>query len=238
MTFDRQFALPFPQHAAYAAADFLPGACNEAALAWLAAPAAWPAGRLTVHGPEGSGKTHLLHVFAARHQAALLPAQALRRLSPPPEAPALAIDDADDVPDERALLHMLNVAAERGQPVLLSARMAPSAWPIALPDLASRVRAMTAVALGLPDDDLLRPLLARLLADRQVRVPERVQEFLLTRLPRSGGALREASARLDRLSLAAGGTVSRALAARVVAEMTGAAEDEAGDLPGALLPLP
>jgi len=40
--------------------------------------------------------------------------------------------------------------------------------------------------------------------------------------------LREAAARLDRLSLAEGGTVSRALAARVVQEMTDLpAEDDA-----------
>jgi chromosomal replication initiation ATPase DnaA len=227
VTYDRQFALPFPQHAFYAAPDYLPGACNQAALAWIATPAAWPGGRLLVHGPEGAGKTHLLHVFAARHNAALLPAHALRGLVPLPEAPALAIDDADDAPDARALLHMLNTAAEHGVPVLLSARTPPAAWRIALPDLASRLRAVTTVPLGLPEDDLLRPLLARLLADRQLRVPERVQDFMLARLPRSGGALREAAARLDRASLEKGGTVTRATAARVVAEMTDAPEPEA-----------
>ena len=232
VTLARQFALPFPQHAFYAAADFLAGACNREALAWLERPAAWPNQRLLVHGPLGTGKTHLLHLFAVRHHAALVPSQALRRLCPPPEAPALAIDDADATPDPRALLHVLNAAAERQQPVLLSARTPPAAWHIALPDLASRLRAITAVPVGLPDDDLLQPLLARLLADRQLQVPEKIQDFLLARLPRTGGALREAAARLDRLSLAEGGTVSRALAARVVQEMTDLpAEDDANAQP-------
>jgi chromosomal replication initiation ATPase DnaA len=75
------------------------------------------------------------------------------------------------------------------------------------------------VALHAPEDDLLRPLLARLLADRQLRVPEKLQDFLLARLPRTGGALREAAARLDRLSLAEGRHVSRALVARVAEEL-------------------
>jgi chromosomal replication initiation ATPase DnaA len=228
VTHARQFALPFPQHAFYAASDFLSGACNQEAMAWLEHPEAWPGQRLLVHGPLGTGKTHLLHLFAVRHHAALLPAQALPRLCPPPDAPALAIDDADAMVDPEALLHVLNVAAERRQPVLLSARTPPSAWHIPLPDLASRLRAITTVAVGLPEDDLLRPLLARLLADRQLMVPEKLQDFLLARLPRTGGALREAAARLDRLSLAEGGTVSRALAARVVQEMTDLpAEDDA-----------
>jgi chromosomal replication initiation ATPase DnaA len=228
VTFARQFALPFPQADHYAPADFLPGACNATALAWMAAPRAWPALRLLVHGPVGAGKTHLLHLFAARHGAALLPAAALRRLEPPPEAAALALDDADDVPDPRALLHVLNAAAERGTPVLLAARTPPAAWTIELPDLASRLRATTSVAVLLPEDDLLRPLLARLLADRQLIVPEKLQDFLLARLPRSGGALREAAARLDRLSLAEGRTVSRDIAARVVLELS---EEGQGALP-------
>ena len=225
MTYARQFALPFPQHHHYAPADFLPGACNAAALAWLENPSAWPAQRLLVHGPDGAGKTHLLHVFAARHHAALLPALAVRRLEPPPEAAALAIDDADSVADPRALLHLLNQTAERGMPVLLAARLPPAVWAIQLPDLASRLRAITTVALHVPEDDLLRPLLARLLADRQLRVPEKLQDWLLARLPRTGGALREAAARLDRLSLAEGRHVSRAMAARVAEDLGEAPED-------------
>jgi chromosomal replication initiation ATPase DnaA len=212
VTYVRQFALPFPQAHRYIPEDFCPGDANEAALAWIEAPANWPSLRLAVHGEEGTGKTHLLHLFAARHHAALLPATAVRRLVPPPDAPALAIDDADCVADPVALLHLINSAAEHRIPLLLSGRTAPAYWPFTLPDLVSRLRATSAVALLPPEDGLLRAMLARLLSDRQLRVPEPVQDFLLARLPRTGGALRAAVARLDRLSLAAGGTVTRALA--------------------------
>ena len=99
------------------------------------------------------------------------PAPALSGL---PELPAagIAIDDADAVADEDALLHLLNAAGEAGLPVLLAARTPPARWAAHLPDLASRLRAMTAVEIGPPEDTLLRTLLARLLADRQLRVPE------------------------------------------------------------------
>ena len=111
-----------------------------------------------------------------------------------PELPAagVALDDADAVADERALLHLLNAAGEAGVPVLLAARLPPSRWSARLPDLASRLRAITAVEIGPPEDTLLRTLLARLLADRQLRLPESVQEWLLRRLPRSAAALRDA----------------------------------------------
>ncbi len=219
MTHAHQFALPFPHDHSYAPEDFLAGACNEAALAWLEAPAAWPAARLAVHGEAGTGKTHFLHVFAVRHHAALLPASSIRRLVPPPAAAALGIDDADSVADETALLHVLNAAAERGVPVLLTARAPPARWGFQLPDLVSRLRATPAVELLPPDDGLLRALLARLLADHQLLVPEKLQDFLLARLPRTGGALREAALRLDRLSLAEGGTITRRMAQCVVDEL-------------------
>ena len=214
-----QFALPFPSEPLYAESDFLPAACNEDALAWIAAPKFWPGLRLAVHGGEGTGKTHLLHVFAATCHAALLPAAAVRRLVPPPDAASLAIDDADGVVDEVALLHLLNVAAERHVPVLLAARTPPSRWDFRLPDLVSRLRATASVGLLAPDDGLLRALLVRLLSDHQLRVPEWLPDFLLARLPRTGGALREAAARLDHLSLAGGGGITRAIAKRVVEEL-------------------
>jgi chromosomal replication initiation ATPase DnaA len=218
VTTARQFNLPFPCVPCYAPEEFLRGACNEAALAWMERPPDWPARRLAVHGEAGTGKTHLLHFFAARHGAALMPASAVRRFMAPLEACALGIDDADTVADAEALLHMLNAAAERGTPVLLTARTAPSYWGFTLPDLVSRLRATPAVALLPPEDGLLRALLARLLADRQMAVPERVQDFLLARLPRTGGALREAVARLDRLSMATGRAVTLGLAQLVVDE--------------------
>ena len=216
----RQFALPFPQTDHYDAAGFIPAPSNEAALAWLENPYAWPALRLLVHGPHGAGKTHLLHAFAARAHAALLPAHTLRRTEPPPPAPALAVDDADAAPDPRALLHLLNAAAERQTPVLLAATTPPAAFTTGLPDLDSRLRATTAVPIGLPGDALLQALLARLLADRQLRVSEKLQAYLLARLPRTGAALREAAARLDRLSLAHGKHINRAMAAAIADEMT------------------
>jgi chromosomal replication initiation ATPase DnaA len=215
----RQFALPFSHAQRYEAEAFIADDCNADALAWLERPADWPGLRLAVHGEKGCGKTHLLHVFAARHQAVVLPGTAVRRLLDLPQRGAVAVDDADAGPEPGALLHLLNMAAEAGLPVLLAGRTAPAHWPYTLPDLTSRLRAMPTVALKPPGDALLRAMLARLMAERQVAVPQAVQDFMLLRLPRSGDALREAAARLDRAALAAGGKVTRGLATAVLAGM-------------------
>lgn len=238
MILQRQLALPFPHAPHYDAEDFCAAPSNEAALTWLARTAEWPGGRLAVWGEEGSGKTHLLHLWTRRTGAHRIEGATLRGVPrlPPRNGTAggLAIDDADAASDEPALLHLMNAMAEAGRPLLLAGRTPPARWRVRLPDLASRLRALTAVGLRPPEDDLLRTLLARLLSDRQLTIAEPLQSWLLLHLPRRPAALREAVARLDRAALAAGGRVGRPLAAAVVAELAdepapGGADDGATD---------
>jgi chromosomal replication initiation ATPase DnaA len=213
----RQLPLPFTHEPRFGAADLIEAPSNGEAMAWLASGAAWPQGRLVLWGPEGCGKTHLLHVWAARAGALVLPGGALPREPDRPERPA-AIDDADTAA-EHPLLHLLNAHAEAGRPVLLASRAAPARWAIGLPDLASRLRAAIAVEIRPPEESLLRALLARLLYERQLAVQEPIQDWLLLRLPRTPAAMREVAARLDRAALGTGGRVTRAVAAEVARTM-------------------
>ncbi len=218
MTRTRQFALPFPHRPAYAPGTFLTAPSNVEALTWLDRTSAWPCGRLALWGEAGCGKTHLLHRWATAMGAEWLQGQALRGLPYNPAKP-LALDDADTAADEEAMLHLLNAAAEAGQPVLLAGRDAPARWPVRLPDLASRLRAVTAVRIEPPDDALLRVLLGRLLQERRVPVPETVQDWMRLRLPRRAGVMREAAALLDRAQFEAHHPVTRRLAAECLAPL-------------------
>ncbi len=216
----RQLAFPFP-HAPHYDAEPLPTPGGRRAAAWLTQPAAWPGGRLALWGDEGVGKTHLLHGWAARTGAQFLDGPSLRDAWGMRDAwpmQPVVIDDAD-LADDVPLLHVLNAAAEGGQTALLAARTPPGRWPTRLPDLRSRLRAITAVELPPGDDAFLRTLLVRLLSERQLVVAHPVQDWLLARLPRTPGAVREAVARLDRAALAAGRAVTRGLAAQALAEL-------------------
>jgi chromosomal replication initiation ATPase DnaA len=217
----QQLALPFPYVASYDPRDFLPAASNQDALVWLDRATDWPERRLALWGPPGCGKSHLLATWVARAGAVRLAGQELLELDVMPESGAVAVDDADTVASETTLLHLLNTARDRGLVVLLSSRTPPARWPVRLPDLASRLRGMTAIEIGPPDDELLRALLMRMLADRQLAVPRPVQEWLLLRLPRSAAALRQAVAHLDHSSLASGRAITQALAAELLAGKDG-----------------
>ncbi len=229
MTLIAQFPLPFPHAQEFLDADFLRFPSNEAALSWLARPADWPGGRLALFGEPGCGKTHLLHIWARRHGAAHLSGPALSGLPDLPAGGGIALDDADRSSDEIALLHLLNAAAEAGQKLLIAGREPPARWPVRLPDLASRLRAITAIRIDPPEDALLAALLARLLSDRQLAVPAPVQRYLLLHLPRSHAALAEAARRLDIAGLARGARITHRVADQVLADMAAGGDAGAGD---------
>lgn len=224
MVVARQLPLPFAPRRSFAEVDFVAAPSNATALAWLARRADWPVGRLVLYGPPGTGKTHLLHLWCGREGGTLWSAHDVRGMPVLPPSRSIGVDDAD-LADEMALFHLINAASEAGRSLLLVGREAPARWGTHLPDLASRLKASLAVGIGPAEDALLRPLLARLLADRQLDVPIALQDWLLSRLPRDQAVLAEVVARLDGAALARGRGITRALAGAIVAEMEGTEGD-------------
>jgi chromosomal replication initiation ATPase DnaA len=222
-----QLAIDLPHRPAFGRADFLVSECNAAALGWIERWPQWPARALVLHGPAGSGKSHLAHLWRERTGGTLIPGDELQPLEPDQLARcrAVALDGAEDAPEE-ALLHLYNCCREAGASLLVVAREAPANWPVALPDLASRLRAAPSVSIALPDDALLAAVLVKHFADRQVRVAPGIIAFLVRRMERSFAAAGALAARLDRLSLSAGRPIGLALARIALAEGRDNAEGE------------
>lgn len=214
-----QLAFDLPHRPAFGRADFLVSACNSAALDLIERWPDWPAQALVMHGPRGSGKSHLAHLWAGLSGGRLVPGATLADLPPDELArgAAVAIDDAENA-DERSLLHLYNCCAASGAALLVVARRAPARWAIALPDLASRLRAAPCVRIEPPDDALLGAVLLKHFADRQVRIPPAVVAFLLPRMERSFAAAASLALRLDRAALSRGRPVTMALAREILAE--------------------
>jgi chromosomal replication initiation ATPase DnaA len=214
----RQLALDLGHAESFARDDFLSGPSNAAALGMIERWPDWPAPVLSLVGPEGSGKSHLAAIWAAEAGARFLSGRALADANLPVALAtgALVVEDlaAGDF-DERALLHLLNLAREEEAFVLLTARTALAGLNATIPDLASRLRAIPAVTLAPPDDALLRAVLVKLFADRQLAVDEVLVAYLLTRLERSFAAAKAAVLRLDAEALRLQRPVTRALAGEV-----------------------
>lgn len=217
-----QLALALPHAESFAREDFLQGPSNEAALRLIEAWPDWPARTLALVGPTGAGKSHLAAIWAHNAGARFLSGRALAMATVPGALAtgALVIEDlAEGAFEERPLFHLLNLAREDEAHVLITAQTAPAGWTIRLPDLASRLRALPTVALSAPDDALLRAVLVKLFADRQLQVDEGVVGYLTTRLERSLGAAREAVETLDQAALRLKRRVTRALAAELFRDL-------------------
>ncbi|MFN3613261.1 MAG: chromosomal replication initiator DnaA [Rubrimonas sp.] len=212
--------LVLPRRRAMGRADFVETDSNAVAAAMVGDWRAWPGGRLALCGPEGSGKTHLAHVFMAESGAALARAAELAADDAPrlTARGAVVVEDVDRASEavEPALFHLFNLAAADGAVLLLTGRDAPSRWGLRLPDLVSRVVAMPLVRLGPPDDALLAAVIAKALEDRGLRYEPGVPAYLAARIERTFAAAEAAVARLDAASLARARPVTRRLAAEVI----------------------
>ncbi len=188
------------------------------ALAQLDALAQGNAGDwLYLAGATGSGKTHLAIAACAAAESAS------RRAAYLPLAPAagrlgdalgalhdyalVALDGLDAVAgaraDEVALFDFHNRARDAGMAVLYTARAAPDALPLALPDLRSRLSQCARIALA-PLDDAGRREVLRLRARRRgLAIDEAAIDWLLRRVDRDLSSLAALLDRLDRASLAA-----------------------------------
>jgi len=213
----RQLALALDHAESYAREDFLSGPCNKGPLALVDSWPDWPARALALVGPEGSGKTHLATIWAAAAGARVVSAHSLGEIDVPAALAtgALVIEDAGAVADQRALFHLINLAREEGVFLLFTSRSLPSLWPVTIPDVVSRLRALPVVTLFAPDDVMLRGVIVKLAADRQLTLDESVVSYLSTHIERSFAAARSAVIALDREALRQSRPPSRALAAEM-----------------------
>ena len=215
----RQLALVLDHGESYAREDFLSGPCNEAALRLIDCWPDWPANAIALIGPAGSGKTHLGMIWAEWAGARVVAGRNLTEAELPAALAtgALLVEDAAAA-EERPLFHLINLAREEKAFLLLTARTPPSSWPVAIPDLISRLRAMPLATLTAPDDAMLRAVIVKLAADRQLPLDESAVSYLSTHIERSFAAARAALTALDNEALRQRRAPTRALAAELFRE--------------------
>jgi chromosomal replication initiation ATPase DnaA len=213
----RQLTFDLPNAEAMTRADFFVSPSNALALQTVDGWEGWPGRKLVLVGPEGSGKSHLVQIWAALAGAEVIAAGALATADLAALAGrAVAVEDADRLQGAEAQLFHLHNLVTTGGHLLLTARTPPRDWGLTLPDLASRMQAAQVARIEAPDDALLSAVLVKLFADRQVAVAANLIPFLVSRMPRSVGAARALVAALDARALAQGRPITRALAGEVL----------------------
>ena len=213
-----QLILDLPVRTALGRDDFFVSAANADAVERLDAPDSWPNAKLVLVGPKGAGKTHLAHVWAGAEGGRVIAASDLNELDLASVDTPLAVDDADNTPEdaEEALFHLHNHMAHAGRPLLLTARAPPARWALRLPDLASRMQASDVAQINTPDDALLAAMLVKLFADRQLSVSPGLIRWIVTHCERSFATIQRLVPALDAAALSEKRVITRNLAAAVL----------------------
>lgn len=211
-----QLILPLTQRTKLTRADFLVAPGNAQAVGFIDAWPDWPGPAAALHGPSGSGKSHLAAIWLDKTAGTLLPAAFLAEIDPGAlaERGPVVVEDVDSElaseARDRALFALLEGPAAAA-PLLLTGREPPESWAVALPDLASRFAALLAFPLWAPDDALLARLARKLFTDRQLAVPDSVIQRMIRSLERSPAAIRDFVAKADEKAMVENRAVSLAL---------------------------
>jgi chromosomal replication initiation ATPase DnaA len=217
-TTPQQLVFELPHRPAMGLEDFLVSGSNEAAVDLVDRWPDWPIGAAVIAGAKGSGKTHLASVWRTRASARTFEASGITRDAVPRIAAhgAILIEDIQHLADEAALFHLLNLVREQRLQILLTTDTVPGDLAVALPDLRSRLKALPLATIEPPDDALLRAVLVKLFADRQLSVEPHLVDYVLVRMERSTLAAERFVAAADRRALVLQRKVTRAIAAETL----------------------
>lgn len=216
-----QLALGLPHRPAFGADDFLVSDCNRPAVELVDAWPDWGDRTQLLVGPPASGKTHLVRVWQARSGATAITGMEgdVAMVVAKPAGSAFVLEDADRIGfDGKTLFHLLNLVKERGDSLLITARQPPPRWGARLPDLSSRLNALRLTEIGPPDGPLLKTVMLKHFADRQLNVEPKVLDYLALHVDRSLEAAGRAVEAVDQAALRSGRKISRQLAAEVLRE--------------------
>jgi chromosomal replication initiation ATPase DnaA len=214
----QQLLLDLPLRPALGRDDFLVTSSNSAAVELIDQWPNWPSYGAIILGPVGSGKSHLLEVWRQKTGANYCLDSDLKIENVPSlfQNKLLAVEIANLI-DERALFHTLNFAMQENAHILLTAQSMPH---VQLPDLKSRLNALPVVSILQPDDVLLRGVLVKLFADRQISVDEAMINYILLRMPRSLAAAQSLVIEIDQVAMVEKAEITRTFVAHVMEKFT------------------
>lgn len=206
-----QLFFDLPSRPAFEREAFMVTQSNAEAVALIDQVAQWPMPVQWIYGPSGCGKTHLAAVLAQDFDVHIMQANGLNKNTDVPAilsgeltAAILILEALDDLhtTDEESLFHLLNHARHGTQKLLIMSQVPAARLDISLPDLQSRLKAIAAVAMGPPDDDLVAGLLHKLFGDLQLRVDDKVIAYLVPRIERDFASMGQVVKAIDQQALA------------------------------------
>ena len=186
--------------------DISINSCNEIAINLIEKWPDWPSdNRITcIYGPSGSGKTHLSNLWMQKANAVIhdkinhLSLEYIYSINKP-----IIFENLSNNKNwpEGLLFEFINEMRSSNNYLLITCSKNPSKLNWKLNDLISRVSSFTNIEIKLPNDDLIKKILNKCYADRQLSLDKQYIDYISMRIERSYLAINKIVDIIDTLTL-------------------------------------
>ena len=163
----------------------------------------WNKKIVNLSGDKYSGKTHLSKIFKLKSNALYLYAsninnQTLKKIK---LTNNVIIEDLDENFDEKLLYSILYLVEQDNKYLLISSIIPIDTMKFSLPDLVSRLKNCIIAKIHQPDDELIYAIILKSFSDRQIKLDNKVIDYIIKRIARSYSKMQEFIYKIDELSL-------------------------------------
>ena len=167
---------------------------------------AWPKWEkkiVNLTGEKYSGKTHLSTIFKTKTRALYLTGdkinnQTLRQIK---LSNNIIIENLNESVNEKLLYSIFNLIEQDNKYLLISSIKAVDTMKFSLPDLVSRLKNCIIAKIEQPDDDLIYAIILKSFSDRQIKLDNKIIDYIIKRIARSYSKMHEFIYKIDELSL-------------------------------------
>ena len=163
----------------------------------------WEKKIVNLTGEKYSGKTHLSIIFKIKSNALYLHSKNIDNstLKKIKLSNSIIIEDLDDTFDEKLLYSIFNLVEQDNKYLLISSNKPIDTMSFSLPDLVSRLKNCIVANIEQPDDDLIYAIILKSFSDRQIKLDNKIVDYIIKRIARSYSKMHEFIYKIDELSL-------------------------------------
>ena len=163
----------------------------------------WEKNIINICGEKYSGKTHLSQIFLNKNKGKILDSKKfifnedhnLRIYQ------NIILEDFNNDIHEESIFSLINFVDQNNKYLVINSLKPINEMNFNLKDLKSRAKNSLVAKIEDPDDQLIKVLLAKNFSDRQIKIDNKLIEFVVKRISRSYGKIFEFIYKIDEMSL-------------------------------------
>ena len=205
-----QLIFKFPFKTNYFEEDFYVSANNFEAYKLIESWPNWPSRFINIFGPSGCGKTHLANILIKKINSFFVKASDLKNnsFSNIKVKECLIIDEFLNNIEEKLFYSILNQCHLSNKYIIVNSLKPIQSFEIKLNDLKSRFSSFVNIAIDLPTDELIKVIISKNFSDKQVKIDNKLLEYILKNVDRSYEGTFDLIDKLDNLSLSTGKSIN------------------------------